>query len=81
MSADDRVAALREARRVLRPGGRAIVIGAAPRGGLGALFTRAQHDAGFDATGALQAGGFKSVRLLAEREGLRFVEGIKPRNV
>jgi len=80
MRAGDRVATLREALRVLRPGGRAIAIGTAPRGGLGALFTRAQSDPGFDATAALQAGGFKSVRLLAEREGFRFVEGIKPRN-
>jgi hypothetical protein len=32
-----------------------------------------------DATLALEADGFKSVRTLAEREGLVFVEGIKPR--
>jgi hypothetical protein len=34
-----------------------------------------------DVAPALQAGGFKSVRTLAEREGLVFVEGIKPRKV
>jgi hypothetical protein len=28
---------------------------------------------------SLEADGFKSVRTLAEREGLVFVEGIKPR--
>ena len=79
MRPDDRVATLRETFRILRPGGRAIVIGAAPRGGLGALFTRAQSGPGFDATAALHAEGFKSARVLAEREGLVFTEGIKPR--
>jgi len=79
MRPDDRVATLRETFRILRPGGRAIVIGAAPRGGLGALFTRAQSGQGFDATAALHAEGFKSARVLAEREGLVFTEGIKPR--
>jgi ubiquinone/menaquinone biosynthesis C-methylase UbiE len=79
MRAEDRVAMLRETLRVLRPGGRAIVIAATPRGGLGGLFTRRQSGPGFDATAALQAEGFKSARLLAEREGLAFTEGIKPR--
>jgi SAM-dependent methyltransferase len=81
MRAEDRVATVREALRVVRPGGRAIVIGAVPRGGLGALFTRTQSGPGFDAIPMLQAEGFKSVRVLAERDGLRFVEGIKPRSV
>ncbi len=76
---EDRVAAIRETLRLLRPGGRAIVIGAAPRAGLGALLTRARSAPGFDPTPAFQAEGFRSVRLLAEREGLKFVEAIKPR--
>ena len=42
MGADDRVLAVREALRLLRPGGRVMVIGSAPRAGLGALFTRAR---------------------------------------
>ena len=79
MQPEDRVAAFRETIRVLRPGGRAIVIGAVPRGGLGALLTRSHSGPGFDAVAALQAEGFKSVRKLAEREGLVFTEGIKPR--
>src|SRR5262249_3263699 len=79
LRAEDRLAALREVLRALRPGGRAIVIGAAPRGGLGALFTRAQTGPGFDAAAALEAEGYKSVRKLAERDGLVFTEGIKAR--
>lgn len=83
MRPEDRVAAVRELVRVLRPGGRALVVGAVPRGGLGAVLSRTQSGPPFvasgDASKALEADGFKSVRTLAEREGLVFVEGIKPR--
>jgi len=83
MRAEDRVAAIHELVRILRPGGRVMIIGAAPRGGLGALLTRAQSGPPFASSGrasqALQADGFKSVRTLAERDGLVFVEAIKPR--
>jgi len=78
MSADDRVLAVREALRLLRPGGRVMVIGSAPRAGLGALFTRIRPAPRFDPGPALQSGGCKAVRMLAERDGLVFVEGMKP---
>ncbi|HEY6212503.1 MAG TPA: methyltransferase domain-containing protein [Vicinamibacterales bacterium] len=79
--AEDRVASVRELHRVLRVGGRVVVIGAAPRGGFGALLTRATAGPPFvssgDAVRSLQADGFPSARLLAERDGLAFAEGIK----
>ncbi len=84
MSAADRAAAIRELVRILRPGGRVLIVGATPRGGLGAVLSRTQSGppsaAAGDATKALDAGGFKSARVLAEREGLVFVEAIKPRD-
>ena len=83
MRAEGRVAAIRELVRVLRSGGRVLVVGAVPRGGLGAVLSRTRNGPPFVASGearrALEADGFKSVRTLAEREGLVFVEGIKPR--
>lgn len=81
--AEDRVATIRELARVVRPGGRAMIIGAGERQGLGALFSRAHAGRSYVASGeanvALEADGFRGVRTLAEREGLVFVEGIRPR--
>jgi ubiquinone/menaquinone biosynthesis C-methylase UbiE len=80
---EDRVASIRELLRALRPAGRVLLVGAVPRGGLGAILSRAQTGPPFAASDqantALQADGFKSVRTLGEREGLVFVEGVKPR--
>jgi ubiquinone/menaquinone biosynthesis C-methylase UbiE len=78
---EDRVAAIREVARVLRGGGRVVLIGSAPRGGIAAVLTRAQSGPPFAgsrvAQQAFEAEGFKAVRTLAERDGLVFVEGIK----
>ena len=83
MRPEDRGVAIRELLRILRPGGRVMLVGASPRAGLGALLTRARSGPPFASSGlatqALQADGFKSVRTLAEREGLVFIEGIKAR--
>lgn len=83
MRPEDRVASVRELFRVLRAGGRVVIIGAAPRAGIVGLLTRTHSSPPFVASGTasatLEADGFKSVRTLAERDGLVFVEGVKPR--
>jgi ubiquinone/menaquinone biosynthesis C-methylase UbiE len=83
LRAEDRVAFVRELHRSLREGGRVVVVGTAPRGGLGAVFTRATAGPSFvssgDAAKSLHADGFPAARLLAERDGLAFAEGIKTR--
>jgi ubiquinone/menaquinone biosynthesis C-methylase UbiE len=83
MRAEDRVAAVRELVRVLRPGGRVLMIGATPRGGIGAILSRTHNGPPFvssgDAVKALEADGFRSARIIGEREGLAFLEAIKPR--
>jgi len=79
ISAHDRGATGREVWRILRPGGRVMVITSGPPSGITAWLGRAPEDQPFTAESDLQTAGFKSVRMLAEREGLIFVEGIKPR--
>lgn len=79
MRPEDRGALARELLRILKPGARVMVIGAVPRGGLGAIFSRAPSGPPFDPQPSLDEGGFKFVRQLGEREGLRFTEGVKPR--
>jgi ubiquinone/menaquinone biosynthesis C-methylase UbiE len=84
LSSDQRAIAIAQMLRVLRPGGRVVFLGAVPRAGLSALFARTHEGPPFAASGALHevltADGFRSVRTLAERDGLVFVEGMKPRD-
>jgi ubiquinone/menaquinone biosynthesis C-methylase UbiE len=71
----DRLAALAESQRMVRPGGRIEVVErVALTGWLGGAVTRPE---GYQIETELTAAGFKPVRLLAEKEGVRFVEGLK----
>ncbi len=76
-----RAACVAEIHRVLRPGGRCVVIESAPRAGLGSLLQGRPANAEYVSSGgaerALSSGGFAAVRALAQRAGLRFVEGVK----
>ena len=66
--------------RVLRPGGRCIAIEDLPKSGFRALVTGrggGTPSAGPLAVELLTTAGFRGVRLLAEREGIAFVEGVK----
>jgi ubiquinone/menaquinone biosynthesis C-methylase UbiE len=80
LAPDMRTRCLGDVRRVLRPGGRLIVV-ETTRSGIGALVGRRAEDeayaSGGGAAAALEASGFVGVRLLAEREGARFVEGAR----
>ncbi len=78
----DRLTIAHELQRILRPGGRVVFIGAAPRAGLSTLLTRTPTEPPFIASDEalrLLASVFRPVRTLAEREGLVFVEGMKSR--
>lgn len=78
MDQTTRTAMLREGCRVLRGGGRVVIIEAGARGGIrGLLRSRPAGDA-TGAVAALTTAGFRGSRVLAEREGYRFIEGLKP---
>jgi ubiquinone/menaquinone biosynthesis C-methylase UbiE len=82
LGAPGRAAALRECHRVLRQGGRVVAIESGARGGLSALLRPSpKPDPAYTEAGgtvaALEGAGFKPVRLLADREGYRFTEGLK----
>lgn len=69
-----RTGTLREAFRAVRGGGRVEVVEGL---GGGLLRREVARPAGYDAARALETAGFKPVRLLAEKDGFRFVEGLK----
>ena len=68
-----------ECRRVLRAGGRLLVLEAGSPTGLRGLFsgTARQEGAADGAENALAAAGFRAVRTLGDRQGYRFIEGLK----
>jgi ubiquinone/menaquinone biosynthesis C-methylase UbiE len=76
VSPEARVAAVREAIRLLRAGGRCLVVDPATRGGLGALFGP-RRDVHYQPDELLRSAGCKAVRVIAEQGGLLFVEGVK----
>ena len=71
--------ALLQCLRVLRPGGRIVVLTPGPKTGFGALLRPAPPAAADTAAAAtaLTAAGFRPVRVVGELEGLRFTEGLK----
>lgn len=84
LDASRRAGCVAEARRVLRPGGRCLVIESAPRSGIAGLISRRQVDPSYASAGgaarALETQDFRAVRTLAERGGQLFVEGVKARS-
>jgi len=80
LDAAARATAMGEWHRVLRPGGRIMTIDVIDAGGLKSLLRKQAESTAIpaDATiAALQGAGFRPVRMLAEREGYRFIEGLK----
>jgi ubiquinone/menaquinone biosynthesis C-methylase UbiE len=74
-------ATLRECRRLLRSGGRVVVLDAGTPSGLKGLFRSRQTPSPVveTATAAiLEGAGFRAVRLLGDRESYRFYEGMNP---
>jgi ubiquinone/menaquinone biosynthesis C-methylase UbiE len=75
-----RLPVIAEAQRMLRPGGRCMVIETVGRSGVAAIFGAKEAGgalAGDETIAALQQAGYVAVRALAEREGLVFVEAVK----
>jgi ubiquinone/menaquinone biosynthesis C-methylase UbiE len=73
LAADRRVGFAREVLRILRPGGRALVIDSARA----AFARKPDYAAQGGGAGVLESQGFRAARVLAERDGLVFAEAIK----
>jgi ubiquinone/menaquinone biosynthesis C-methylase UbiE len=72
---------LTECRRVLRAGGRLLALEAGTQTGLRGLFGGTKPDARYEGSAwtaaALDAAGFRPVRTIGDRQGYRFIEGLK----
>jgi SAM-dependent methyltransferase len=72
---------LAECRRVLRAGGRLLALEAGAQTGLRSLFGGTKLNTEYEGSGgtaaALESAGFRPVRTLGDRQGYRFVEGLK----
>jgi ubiquinone/menaquinone biosynthesis C-methylase UbiE len=79
LTPDVRVRCVTELLRVLRPGGRLLVIERAPRGGLvGALMGSTRGAPAYEgAVELLRRFGFAAVRQLSETDGVIYVEGVR----
>jgi len=75
LPAEGRAACLAEAARVLRGGGRCVVIQGGRRTGLAGLFGSGAAMPVDEVHRLMKGAGFRAVQTLAEREGLAFVEG------
>lgn len=78
-----RAGLLRHCHGALRPGGRLVVVDAGtPEGLMARLRTRPASEAEYRSTGgpaaALQEAGFSAVRVMGDREGYLFTEGVRP---
>ena len=80
--AAERERRLEEVRRTVRPSGRVLVIHRAPQGFLSRLGIGPSHPGpsaeALTLLRALEGARFRPARILAEREGLTFVEGFRP---
>jgi len=71
-------AVLNEGRRVLRSGGRLVIVeGASDTGVLSKVRPKPRLGETAPVVAAVSAAGFRAARLLAEHEGYRFTEGLK----
>ena len=76
VSEASRLGYLRDALRVVRAGGRIEVVEGLGGGGL--MRGAVSRPPGYDMLRDLVAAGFKPSRLLAEKDGFRFLEGLRP---
>jgi ubiquinone/menaquinone biosynthesis C-methylase UbiE len=81
LTGDVRKTCLGELWRVLRPGGRCLAIDGKGRSRMSTVVRNAPTASDYSHNGLVEvmvAQGFKAARILAEREGLLFAEGVKP---